>query len=228
MLAFAGTLARRANAAQWAPIERAFRRDITSFNWRSRGVLDGLGILHRSYAAKARVPGRVMLACDAKDAPEAAVCEDFLARGGTMIVEGKELLDVLGVKATAYKMPGSGALRVEGPDIDSHKLRSLFWLDDKTTAIHIANSDVRVSGPKGPLVSKLTYGGGTIVVFSTPVSTYARSSDAKETISARAMAKVLGVELPNSGDIDRTFARDLFVAHVTMVSVLGDVIARGL
>ena len=80
MLAFAGTLARRVNAERWVPIERAFRRDVTSFSWRSRGVLDALAILHRSYAAKSRIPGRVVLARDVKDAPEASVCEEFLAR----------------------------------------------------------------------------------------------------------------------------------------------------
>ena len=145
-----------------------------------------------------------------------------------MIVEGKELLDALGVKATAYEMEGSGALHVKGPDVDGRELRTLFWLDENTTAIHIADSEVRVFAEKGPLVSQLAHGCGTIVVFSTPVSSYSRSSVAKEQISARAMANVLGVELPNSGDIDRKFARDLFVAQIAMLSVLGDVIARAL
>ena len=226
ILAFAGTFARRVNVAHWGPIEGAFRRDITSFNWRSRGVLDALGVLHRTYPAKARIPGRVMFGCDAKDAPEATVCEEFLARGGTMIVDGKALLDVLEIEATAHEMEGSGALRVEGPGVAGHQ--PLFWFDEKTTSIHVADSEALVSGQQGPLVSRIAHGGGTIVVFSSSVSSYSRSSPAKETISARGMAKELAIEPPTSGDIDRQFPRDLFLAQVTMMSVFGDVIARAL
>ena len=225
LMAFASALARRANDARWTAITGAFRRDITVFGYRS--PLDDLGIPCRAYVGKQHVPGSVMLATAVKDAPTPAVCNAFLGRGGTMIVTGAALAKALGLDTTTKRMTTHGVLPVTGSGVDGFALRTKFWVDEDTSAVRIHGGEVLVQTGRVPLVSSTKHEGGTIVVFSGEVFAHDRTSFSQAKVTPRELAQELGVAAP-AGNIDKPFARDLFVAQFTMVSVLGDVLARAL
>src|SRR5262249_32675666 len=89
----ATTIARRAPASTWTTAtSHTFERDVSCFDWRLGDLLDNLGVRHRSYPSRQYIPGRVALLGEADAVPPRPVIDQFLDRGGTVIVEGTEML----------------------------------------------------------------------------------------------------------------------------------------
>jgi len=232
LLDFAAILVRRTPLAArtWhAVVARSFRRDVTCFDWRVDSLLDDLGVAHRSYPSKHRIPGRVAVARDARDAPAADVIGEFLGRGGTLVVEGTELLDRLELGYTREPLE-RGRVAVSGALVDELRLFSEFWADHDSSTIAIAGATVLVECSAGPLVSSLAHLGGTLVSFATGASAFSRDSSSKITVTARALGAELGIALEPIDALadDQVFPRDLFAAEITMAGALGHTIAGAL
>ena len=227
--AFAAILARRKYEARWPAIGRAFKRDVTSYEWGLGKILDTLGCATRTFPSKLRIPGRVAIAETGKDGPDPEVYADFLARGGTLIVEGTSRLDDLGITATQQPLP-SGCVVVEGLAIAELASRT-FWCDAQSVAIGVADASVLVHTGDGPMVSRIEHGGGVVVIFSVGIAGYRRDSKSEDLLTPRALAQQLVIPIADSSDMladDTRFPSDLFTAQLTMFSVLGGVVANAL
>ena len=231
MLDLAALIARRRPTAAWpAAASRAFRRDVTCFDWRINSLLGDLGILHRNYPSKARIPGRVALVHDQKDAPTDDVLTDFLSRDGVLVVEGTEMLDVLGLPYTTTELE-PGRTPVTGELVKLLGLGPDLWVDEDATTIALEGGFVYLACSDGPLLSSVPHAGGTVFVFATGAYSYDRKSTSKQTVTPRQLATELGIAIGDPTDVlasDQAFPRDLFLAEISMATALGHIVATGL
>lgn len=85
---------RKRNVQAIDRLEQVFRRNVTAFGYSARGLLEALEVPHRQYVSTDYLPGRVVVIdaqTDETELPSIEVINDLLARGGTVIVEGRAL-----------------------------------------------------------------------------------------------------------------------------------------
>lgn len=203
----------------------AFRRDSTSYAFRFDDLLERLGIPCRSWASKARIPGKLALVADRKDAPAMGVLSDFLGRGGTVIVEhGIDVLHRLEIVSVVEAELAAGPVPVFGTAIDElaiPKERALFWADANVHTLTIPESIPLVACQQGPLVSKRAIAGGTLIWSALSITSYTREPMGNATITPAELATQLGLALAPTDPLasDEPLPRHLFHAELAMTQV---------
>gem|GEM_PF-5333782 len=223
-----------------ASIDRAFKRDITVNDVWTGWVLDEMGIATRRYAKEPFVPDRVLMLAGDDDHPPEDVLDGFLARGGTLIVEGKALGEVgrrCGVRAHHHKTQPRGIVPVTGPAAQGmpDAIAPRYWAGTNTLAVRLSpasDAAVTLTTPDHvPLVQHVATRGGTLVHVACVVGDFRMGkleSSWAPGITPKTLAKRLA--LPPTGLLssDEPFPEEELYAALTMLSVLSNLLASAL
>ncbi|MEO8707269.1 MAG: hypothetical protein ABI867_44995 [Kofleriaceae bacterium] len=231
LLEVAAAASRQAAGERWhATLARTFKRDVTSFSWRANAVLEALGLLSRSWPRKTRIPGRLAFVDDGDDAPTAPAIQDFLARGGTLVVASNAIQQIgaaCDLAVSTRSLP-EGAVHITGPILEKVPGKKPFhlWADYTARTAKIGGAEVLAKSKHGPVVSRLTRGPGTIVWCA--VTAGRGDSTSTDLITPRALALELGLPAERELAGEMPLPREKLLADITMMSVLVETFVQAL
>ncbi|MFT3698599.1 MAG: hypothetical protein QM831_35970 [Kofleriaceae bacterium] len=208
-----------------------FRRDITSFEFRYNDLLEALGFPCRTWPNTIHIPGKLAFVKDADDAPEDFAIREFLQRGGTLVVEGREVPERLELGVSAHAELPAGPLQVSGPAITELGIppsRALFWADEDQFSYELTDAVPLVECPEGTLVSRLSLDGGTVIYLASGIHSYSRDPKSDLTITPAELATLHGISPTDRLASSEALPRDLFFAELAMTRVFAHVAGAAL
>ncbi len=216
-------------------LDRVFKRDVTVCDWQTSTVLEAMGVEARRFSKEPHLPGCVVIVSD-KDQPGEEVVAGFLARGGTVIVEGDAIdamSEVCGCKTKAAPALPPGAVRVKGRLVETlpKALAPLYWADGDARTVRLVpakNAEVLLATEDGtPVAQRMETRGGSLVHVACSVGVFRLGKDESKSkrASPKALAKLAGVSATGALTSDEPMPEQAARAALTMMTVLGQIIA---
>jgi hypothetical protein len=228
---------RTARAETRATLHRAFKREITVNDVWTEWVLDEMGISPRRFSNEPYIPTGVLV-LGGKDLPSEAVLDDFLAREGTVIVEGKYIDDASsGVETHAKKTP-QGVVPVAGAATSGllpDAITPCIWASTDARAVRFAPAReapvLLATADRVPLVQRMTTRGGTLVHVAWVIGDLRmgkRESEWAPGISPKMLAKRVGLDPTGTLSSDEAMPEQELCAALTMIAHFADLVASAL